>query len=123
MTCPEEQHDGAHLGGPESTQELGHHFLVWWQTAAAVPSKYTGHSEDHGHCQQIFEPATGSITKLFLGENKPHYKKPVCVNLHILRVQLQAMSTLTQREMILLYLLDRRQSLELTAILWHIHSH
>jgi hypothetical protein len=33
------------------------------------------------------------------------------------------MSTLTQKEMILLYLLDRRQSLELTATLRHIHSH
>ena len=123
MTCPEEQHDGAHLGGPESTQELGHDFMLRWQTAAAVASMYTGQGEDHGDCQHIFEPATGSITKLFLGENKPHYKKPVFVNLHFLRVQLQAMSTLTQRETILLYLLDRRQSLELTAILWHIHSH
>jgi hypothetical protein len=36
---------------------------------------YTGHSEDHKDCQQIFEPATWSITKLFSGENKPHYKK------------------------------------------------
>jgi hypothetical protein len=71
---------------------------------------YTGRSEDHGDYQQIFEPATGSIKKLFLGEYKPHYKKPVFVNLHILRVQLQAMSTLTQRETILLYLLDRRVS-------------
>jgi len=36
VTYPEEQRDVAWLGGPESTQELGHDHLVQQQTAAAA---------------------------------------------------------------------------------------
>ena len=75
MACPEEQCDVALLGGPESTQELGHDLLVSQQTAAAVVWMYRRHSENLRDCQQILEPTTGSITKIFLVGNKPHYKK------------------------------------------------